>query len=137
MACDVRRTLVFRQRVPIGADAVTPPKRAQAVGIIPTHVGSTLVVRIVTVPSGDHPLGFACTDYVCELEEHEQSALRSAIGEVLTEQCPRGDVGPLVDAAMDGRICDISCMDAAGYVDAMGLPRLAPATSRADPRPSS
>lgn len=76
------------------------------------------------------PLGFACTDYACELEEHEQVALRAAIGEVLAEQHPGEDVGPLVDAAMDGRICDIGCMDAAGYVNAM---RIAEGRTRNEP----
>lgn len=75
--------------------------------------------------------GFLCTDYVCELEEHEQFALRSAIGEILAEQHPGEDVGPLVETTMSGRICDIDCMDAAGYVNAM---RVAAGFAHNDPR---
>ncbi|MBQ6395351.1 MAG: hypothetical protein IJH87_03285, partial [Atopobiaceae bacterium] len=62
--------------------------------------------------------GFMATNYVrATLDASEQEALAGALAEVLSEEYGADKVRRLVEEAMDGRIADISCMDAAGFVN--------------------
>ena len=58
------------------------------------------------------------TDYVrATLDASEQEALADALAEVLSEEYGADEAGRLVADALDSRISDISCMDAAGFIN--------------------
>ena len=62
--------------------------------------------------------GFMATDYVrATLDASEQEALADALAEVLSEEYGADEAGRLVADALDSRISDISCMDAAGFIN--------------------
>ncbi|MBQ6395109.1 MAG: hypothetical protein IJH87_02025, partial [Atopobiaceae bacterium] len=62
--------------------------------------------------------GFMVTDYArATLDPYEQDALADALSEVLSEEYSPEEVGRLVEDALDSRIADISCMDAAGFIN--------------------
>ncbi len=62
--------------------------------------------------------GFMATDYVrATLDASEQEALADALAEVLSEEYEADEAGRLVEEALDSRIADISCMDAAGFIN--------------------
>ena len=62
--------------------------------------------------------GFMVTDYVrATLDASEQDALEEALFEVLSEGRGVDEARSLAADAMESRISDISCMDAAGFVN--------------------